>query len=123
MIQATLAPTYDISVNAGTLARQDASCTFVTGPRVDTGIGEILAVAATTQQLITLGWQVLLQPEDGSTPAYHPTAPTVLFTRDGDIVFFSQMGIEIRRGKHDQHAFPHNPTSAAAFFARHATAH
>jgi hypothetical protein len=122
MTQATLAPSANVCVNAGASEKYDTARSVPLGPNVGKALAEIWAVAATTQQLLTLGWQVLFQPEDGGI-AFSPQPPFMVRTSDGAIGFYSSVGLEIPWGEHEQHAFPHDATLAAAFFARHATSH
>ncbi len=114
----------NVCVNAGTLARRDAARTFIIGPNIalPNGFSEIQPVwGITAKKLLKLGWNVLLQPEDGSIPA-PPNRPTALLTDEAGgekiIVFYALGGVEIRYSD-DQEGFKYDGNKAAEFFARH----
>jgi hypothetical protein len=112
--------------NAGTLEQQDTTRTFIIGPNIalPDGFSEIQPVwGITAKELLKLGRNVLLQPEDGSIPA-PPNRPTALLTNEAGgkkIIVFYALSVEIRYSD-DQEGFKYDRKKAAAFFKRHAKA-
>ena len=83
MSQLALTSPANVCDNAGTLEQQDAARTFIIGPNIalPDGFSEIQPVwGITAKELLKLGRNVLLQPEDGSIPA-PPNRPTALLTK------------------------------------------